>query len=330
MDEAPPNYRGRFAKSPHHLALAFLTIGLGIATAHPLGFLLGAAAYALGWVYLPDSSMFRRWVDDGRAAERRAAEATKVAEFVRRRDAMLDALVPQRRELYEALASVCRDIERASADSPLTPRDPNDDPRLRKLDELMWTYLRLLGIEESLERFVDTERGEDVPGLVREAEAQMKTVAAETQELETAKASTAECESKKRLFASLSERAEVLRKRLERCRQAQENLRLVAAERDRLVQQVKLIRADAVATRNAEGLTTRIDATVEHLGETNKWLSELDEFKDMVGDLPPTQARIGFESAHAAPPIAAAAPEPPPPQRAFPRAVRRFRREEEN
>jgi hypothetical protein len=57
-----------------------------------------------------------------------------------------------------------------------------------------------------------------------------------------------------------------------------------------------LIRADAVATKNAESLTARIDATVEHLDQTNKWLSELDEFKDLVGDMPSTELRVGYQA----------------------------------
>ena len=56
----------------------------------------------------------------------------------------------------------------------------------------------------------------------------------------------------------------------------------------------------------AETLTARIDATVEHLDQTNKWLSELDEFKDLVGDMPSTDVRVGYE-----PPAAAAATPPP-------------------
>ena len=71
-------------------------------------------------------------------------------------------------------------------------------------------------------------------------------------------------------------------------------------------QQIKLIRADAVATKNAETLTARIDATVEHLDQTNKWLSELDEFKDLVGDMPPTELRVGYQATPVPPP-------PPPP-----------------
>jgi hypothetical protein len=83
---------------------------------------------------------------------------------------------------------------------------------------------------------------------------------------------------------------------------------LVVSEQERLDQQIKLIRADAVATKNAEALTARIDATVEHLDQTNKWLSELDEFKDLVADMPATEVRVGYAAAAPPPPI----PEPPP------------------
>jgi hypothetical protein len=121
-------------------------------------------------------------------------------------------------------------------------------------------------------------------------------------------------EAKQRFLGSRLERLEVLRKRQQRVQQTQENLDLVVAEQDRLDQQIKLIRADAVATKNAEALTARIDATVEHLDQTNKWLSELDEFKDLVADMPATETRVGY----------AATPPPPiletPPAQARPRA----------
>ena len=191
---------------------------------------------------------------------------------------------------------MCRDIERnASADNPAA-----DDPRLRKLDELMWTYLRLLGIEESLERYLETERREELPRVVKEAEDQTRSLGTEVEALKTKGASPV-LDSKQRLLGSVQERLEVLHKRQQRVEQANQNLALVDAEQERLVEQIKLIRADAVATKNAEVLTARIDATVEHLDQTNKWLSELDEFKDMVGDMPATELRVGFEPTAATP-----------------------------
>ena len=155
---------------------------------------------------------------------------------------------------------ICHDIETASADNLLASADPATDPRLRKLDELMWTYLRLLGIQESLEQFLATERSEDVPAILKDAEAEAARLTTEVEALK-AKGNTAVLDTKQRYLGSRLERLEVLRKRLQRSEQAEANLALVVAEQERLDQQIKLIRADAVATKNAETLTARIDAT---------------------------------------------------------------------
>jgi len=319
MDDQAPNYRREFLRSPHHAAFGLFTLGLGFLSANLLGLIVGGTLYTLGWLYLPDMPFFRRWVDRRHETARRAAEAQKVADFVRRRDALLDSLSSSRRERYSRLAAVCRDIETASADNPLASPDPASDPRLRKLDELMWTYLRLLGIEESLEQFLETERREDLPGILKDAEAEAARLTGEVDALK-AKTDNGALETRRRYLGSRLERLEVLRKRQQRIQQAQENLALVMSEQDRLDQQIKLIRADAVATKNAEALTARIDATVEHLDQNNKWLSELDEFKDLVADMPATEVRVGY--AAAPPPLA----EPPPiqvPQRG--RTVTRYK-----
>lgn len=312
MEEQPPSYRSEFFRSPHHAALALVTLGLGFLSAQIIGLLAGVTAYALGWVYLPDMGFFQRWVDRRRESAKRAEDAKKISEFVARRDALLSSLSSSRRDRYNRLAAVCRDIEIASSDSPLAAADPSTDPRLRKLDELMWTYLRLLGIEESLEQFLETERREDLPGIISEAETEATRLTAEVDALK-AKGANSGLETKQRYLGSRLERLEVLRKRQQRIQQAQENLALVVSEQDRLDQQIKLIRADAVATKNAEALTARIDATVEHLDQTNKWLSELDEFKDLVADMPATELRVGY-SAAVPPPISAAPPVQMPPR----------------
>jgi len=158
----------------------------------------------------------------------------------------------------------------------------------------MWTYLRLLGIQESQERFLATERSENVPALLKDAEAEATRLNAELESLK-AKGNSSVLDTKQRYLDSRLERLEVLRKREQRIDQAQSNLELVVSEEDRLDQQIKLIRADAVASKNAETLTARIDATVEHLDQTNKWLSEMDEFKDLVGDMPTTELRVGYQ-----------------------------------
>jgi len=307
MDDQAPNYHQEFLKSPQHATLGLLTLGAGFVSGMVLPLIAGATLYTLGWIYLPDLPFFRRWVDRRRAAANHAVEMQKVADFVRRRDTLIGSLSADRRERYRRLSQVCRDIETASSDSPLAAADATTDPRLRKLDELMWTYLRLLGIEETLEQFLETERRENVPALVKDAEAEAARITTEVDALKT-KGNTTALDTRQRYLGSRLERLEVLRKRQQRSEQAESNLQLVVSEQDRLDQQIKLIRADAVATKNAETLTARIDATVEHLDQTNKWLSELDEFKDLVGDMPATDVRVGYE-----PPPAAVNPATPPP-----------------
>jgi hypothetical protein len=107
---------------------------------------------------------------------------------------------------------------------------------------------------------------------------------------------TTASENKQRLLESRRDRLEVLRKRLERVQEAESNLELVLSEQERLAEQIKLIRADAVATKSASAVRARIDASVEHLNETNKWLSEMDQFRDLAGDLPMVPSRIGFDA----------------------------------
>lgn len=286
--------RRAFWKSPHHAAMALFTVGAGFATGEPLYFVVGLTAYVLGWVYLPDMAIFRKWLDRRATAETDAATAAELAQFARRRDALLSSLSSPMRERYQTLAHVCRDIERATAEGEQLSRpDLAHDTRLRKIDELMWMYLRLLSIQQSLEMFLETERREDLPGCVIVAEEETTALEAELEALKNSKGAT---EAKERLLSSRRDRLEVLRKRLERMQEAEANLELVVSEQERLIEQIKLIRADAVATKNADALSARINASVAHLNETNKWLSQMDQFQDLAGDLPMTQARIGFEA----------------------------------
>src|SRR6185437_1216491 len=94
MADEPTSYRGEFFKSPHHAALALVTLGGGFilgATIH-LALLVGVAAYALGWIYMPDMPFFRQWVDRrGKAVEDAAAQA-QVARFVQQRDSQIARL----------------------------------------------------------------------------------------------------------------------------------------------------------------------------------------------------------------------------------------------
>ncbi len=296
-----PGYRWEFLRSPHHAALGLLTLGIGFLTGQVFPFLVGAGAYALGWIYLPDMGFFRRWVDGRYDAAARAAAAAEVAEFVRRRDGLVQSLARSRRERYAEMADVCRDIERANEAVGAGDTDPGTDPRLRKLDELAWTFLRLLSFEQALEEFLETERREDLPRALEDARDEAGRLGRECAELKE-NGGGLPLQARERLLQSATERVAVLEKRIHRVQQARDNMALVSSEQERLVQQVKLVRADVVATRNADAFSTRIDASVEHLGETNRWLAEMEDFRDIVGDMPRTDLRVGYASVAEGPP----------------------------
>jgi DNA repair exonuclease SbcCD ATPase subunit len=303
MSDSPkPRWR-EFLASPHHAALAAGTLGLGFLSAEPLYFIAGAAAYVVGWIFVPDLPLFRRYLEQKNAGVQKVAEQSELAQFNAQRAVLIDSLMPSRRERYFALTKVCKDIEEAVSDSP-------DDPRLRKLEELMWTFLRLLTIEESLVELLETETRENVPKLLSEAQEGVERLRAEVQ---TSSSRSGAAEAKKRLLTSREEVLETLQKRADRLETAQTNLALVQSEQERLEQQIKLIRADSIATRNTGALTARIDATVENLEHTNQLLSQMDQFRDLLTDLPITTQRPGFGERATPPAI-------PPPTRKKERA----------
>jgi hypothetical protein len=300
MDDPEFNYRREFLKSPQHAWLGILTLGLGFASASALGLIVGATTYVLGWIYLPDMGFFKRWVDGRREAAQRKDVVAQLEGFNRERQGLLTQLTDERRGKYQALAAVCRDIEKSGREESLTPGQPGDDPRLRKLDELMWTYLKLLTLEQNLAQFLEKEKREDLPELVKTAEGEVKQLMPEVEDLKARKDPRAD--SRDKLLNSKLELLAVLQKRLKRCEDAETNVTLVVSEQQRLDQQIKLVRADALAIKNAVALSARIDATVNHLDTTNKWLSEIEEFKDLAGDIPQVDGRIGYEAAPAVPP----------------------------
>lgn len=277
----PPNYRRAFWKSRHHLWLAILTLGLGFASGEPLGLLGGAALYALGLVYLPDMGFFRRSVDARLTAARTAAEAAELATHRQQQEQSLAALSPARRARHQDLLAICHDLETATVD-PHASLGLETGSRRQKLEELSATFLRMLTIEQSLAVFLEAERRERIPSLVTDLEAETRTLAAEVTNLKQVTPPPLTLAGKERLLTSRLERLQTLQKRLSRIEQAQTSLDLVLSEQDRLLEQLKLIRAEGIAAKNPDNLSARIDLSLEHVAHTNKWLSELAEFKDLA------------------------------------------------
>jgi hypothetical protein len=285
----PANYRRAFWKSRHHAWLGVLTLGLGFLSAEPLGLLIGATLYALGLVFLPDTGFFRRAIDRRETDALDQENAKQLAAFQQQQDEIVARLSNGRRGRYQQLVGVCREIEAASTEAA-GGETLDLGTRRAKLTELAWTYLRMLAIEQSIEVYLETERRERVPLLVEHLQEETQRLAGEIEAMQQKTPRPAALEGKERLLTSRLERLQSLQERIRKIEQAQANHELLTSEQERLVEQVKLIRADSIASKNADTLTARIDSSIEHLAATNKWISELAEFKDLTGQFPAAAA----------------------------------------
>jgi hypothetical protein len=254
-----------FAKSPHHAWLALLTLGIGVATLSGIGCVAGAAAYALGWIYLPDSPLLKRWIN----ARKQGDESAKLRDFLLRRRQIYDALRPASRKRYDALS---RDIEALQDEYT---RDHRLDRALvqqrnERLSNLAWTYLRLLHTGEMLDRFAETEDAAALEKQIAVLENEISALAPGTQP---------------GLADSLQARLGPLKSRLQKRLDAEQQRTLTLSEQERIAELVMLYRADHLASRDGGALSHEIDGAASQLERTRDWLRDL-EFDTSPADIP--------------------------------------------
>lgn len=254
-----------FGRSPHHAWLGLLTIGAGVATLSGLGLVAGAAAYALGWIYLPDSPLFTRWL----AARKRTDETGKLRDFLFRRRLIYDSLRVPSRARYTALTGEIEALQEEyrhdhRLDATLVRQ------RIERLSNLAWTYLRLLHTSEMLERFIESED----PAVL---EQQIAGLEAELAALPPGGSPA--------LADSLQSRLGPLTSRLQKRRDAAESHALTISEQERIAELVLLFRADHLASRDGGALSHEIDGAAAQLDRTRDWLRDLD-YDTSPADIP--------------------------------------------
>lgn len=283
------SYRKEFFKSPQHVYMALCTIGAGMVSGQYLGVAIGLAAYALGWIYLPDTNYFKKKVDDKETESKKAEEEAKAEAFRIKQAKILSSLNEEHLEMYKNLKGVCYDIEKVFVDAG------NDIQTLRlgSLDKLMWAYLRLLGMQELLTNFMSTETQGSLDDQIDEATKELKILSDELKENKDALPSL--IDTKERVIKSKQDRLDALRQRRERVEQAKNNLEYVIAEQERLHEQILLMRSDVMASRDAQSLSLKIDATVDHIEEANKIMKEFEGISEISDDVPLfSETRMGY------------------------------------
>jgi len=274
-----------FFRSPHHAWLALLTLGAGAAAASIPGVIAGAAAYALGWVFLPDSRWFKAWVSS-REERQRSGRAHRDSEaFLERRAEIYRQLTKQNQRAYDELAASADAIRLRFAKGG---SDGNaDDIGARhngRLGQLAWTYLRLLLTEQTLGEFLRTESTAEIDKQLEALVTESRDMEQRVHAFEEAGKPT-EAAGLQRLLQSKESRIDSLRRRREHVSKAEGDLVLTRAEIDRILDAVRLIEADFVARGDPERLASEIDRTTSHFGQTQDWLRDL-EFDHTPSDVP--------------------------------------------
>ncbi len=259
-------YLKAFARSFTHGVIALATLGAGFASGEPLGLIAGATAYVLGWVFIGDSRWFRRRVDAAELEKLAAEEAAALAGVRAERDSLVRRLVPAQRLRYEALVTVCREIEAQ------LPGSQAPDFPVEKLDALMWSFLGLLASETGLAAFIEREIDEKFGERILDLEPEVKALEAAMARVEPG---TAAYESRIQLLATKQESLDALRRRHQQFQRAAENLELVRAELDRIEQQLKLVRSDLYASKSVGQISQRVNDTIDQLASTSRISSEV-------------------------------------------------------
>jgi hypothetical protein len=254
----------------NYLAVAaFAVLGL----ANPGFWFLGAALETGYLVTMATNPRFQRVVQgQALADERKTVEA--------RRQELLDRLDIDDRKRYLALENRCGWI--LFGGGPLVAGGLSQGPISRQdFDQLLEIFFRLLSAREML--IHDARQ----PGLRKDLQQQRERIASKLKDGGIDEQLRRTLESTKGL---LDRRVQILET-------ADAKLQYVEAEMDRLEQQVALIAQEASsALRDPQALSRRIDAMTQGLGETTKWI------RDLQGPL--SEAEAGLE-----------APAPPPPPR---------------
>ncbi len=281
-----------FFASPHHAWLAALTVGAGLASADIRYATAGAAAYLLGWIYLPDTPLFRNWVNRRADAARAREEAGIALAFQQRQKEIYASLSKTRQVAYDSLAQVGRDIEQSLQRGTGIPEEMQ--PQLQQIDRLMWTYLKLLRMDQDQQELIQREQREDVPGMLREAAMDLKELEQELAALD-AGADPGRWEAVNRLCNSKRDRLEVLRRRAQGLEKAENDLQLTLSEQDRLVDLFKLMRSEVNNVRDASELTPDISAGARRVADDlGGWSPQIDLLDKEGERFPEIRRRVGY------------------------------------
>ncbi len=259
-----------FAASKTHVALG-LGLAAAFAAANPLVLMCAAAGYVLGWVYLPTSKGFMARIQAKLELADKVAQNNEVANFQARREDLLERLTPENLDSYNALARTCSEVARNTPGNLLING---------KLQELLWAYLKMQAMRQGIETYLAETDEADIARQLATVNSELETLTEEQHRLRS---------SKQSLRDTLVQHQKSLA-------DAKENLLVLTSELTRLEHEIQLLRADAIANRNSDFLSAKINASVESLQESKSILQSMSNVEELSLDIPTAAGTLDFET----------------------------------
>jgi hypothetical protein len=191
---------------------------------------------------------------------------------------LLSGLDAPARGRFDRLRARCLDMQRLAqgvrGQGP-GKADAADEIRTPGLDRLLWAFLRLLGAQQALARFLAAS---DEPGL-RRSLAELK-----------AKQSQAEARKDERLTRALVDAIATAELRIDNPARAVSNAEFLAVELDRIEGKIQAVAEMAVSHQDADQISSQVDSVAASLAHTEQAIREINQITglgDQLSEPPP-------------------------------------------
>jgi hypothetical protein len=258
LSRAAP-YHAHFLASINHAWLLLVTLGVGIAVATPLSFVVGIAAYGLGVIFLPDLPVLRQACDSKRQAEVDARQKEESSAKERVRSGLLLRLSPKSKARWQSFSALCTELQ-----SKLVDAGSDGLMSENSLAKVADSHLLLLAMDADIRGYMDSaEKPADLKARADEIQAEVDRLHKRTDLSEV----------EQRLVLSKEETLKNLRQQAEQSTRMQLNLELAQSELQRLESQIAFLRAELISTP-ANQLSNRLGETLIQVEASQRVLQE--------------------------------------------------------
>jgi hypothetical protein len=208
---------------------------------------------------------FQKYVDAQEAKAQRQIKSRRNDQILQR---ILHNLPRQKYDRYERLRHRCAELRGIASDLEHETEGNSpfnfDSEQIAGLDRLLWSHLRLLFTQHSLERFLDNTSVEKMEGHRDKLQEQLENVDKQPGMTPDHKVRRA-----------LADNLKTTKERIANYERAETNYQFVNLELDRLENKIKALSEMAINRHDPDFISSQVDLVADSLIDTEKTMTEL-------------------------------------------------------